>query len=207
MIKLFVIDDHYLILEGVCSSFDLASDEFAVVGASLSVDEAITMIDPGKTDIILLDLFIKFTDPVCNLSKIQRTFPTIPVVILSNERSLTWKLEMFHRGVKAYMGKSEDKQSMSQKLLQVYKGNVVIPDEVVKIILASESLQVDIQNHTDVRMIIEDLSRGLSVKEIAINKNQSESAIEKKLHNCRKAYNVKTNIELVYKALVNRYVE
>lgn len=204
MIKLFVIDDHYLILEGVCSTFDLNSDEFEVVGASLSVDEAITMIDPRNTDIILLDLFIKFADPVCNLSKLQRAFPALPVVILSNERSLTWKLEMFHRGVKAYMSKGEDKQSMCRKLFQVYKGDVVIPDDVVKIILASESLQVDIQNHTDVRMIIEDLSRGLSVKEIAINQNQSESAIEKKLHNCRKAYNVKTNIELVYKALVNR---
>ena len=158
MIKLFVIDDHYLIIEGLYSSFDLESDDFEVVGGSLSIDEAITNIKPENIDIILLDLFIKQEDPVVNLLKIQKAFPTIPVVILSNESCISWQVKMFRHGVKAYIDKGDDKSEMCQKLLWVYSDEVVMPDEVTRILLATSNNKHDNKFLTEINILFEELS-------------------------------------------------
>jgi DNA-binding NarL/FixJ family response regulator len=203
MIKLFVIDDHFLIIEGLCSSFDLESGDFMVIGSSLSVDEAIPGIKDKKPDIILLDLFIRQADPVLNLITIQQAFPSIPVVILSNESCISWQVEMFRHGVRAYINKGDDKAEMCQKLLQVYAGDVILPEEVAGMLWPTDSAKNALNEYSETRRIIEALSQGMTVKEIASKMELSESSIEKKLQYCRKIYHASTNTELVYKALIH----
>lgn len=60
---------------------------------------------------------------------------------------------------------------------------------------------------SDFKEIITALSNGLTVKEIAIKMNQSESTIVKKLQGIRKCYDAKTNSELVYKAMIRMAVK
>lgn len=204
MIRLFVIDDHYLIVEGLYSSFDLKSDEFVVTGYGLSVDEALAKIDPEQTDIILLDLFIREADPVVNVKRIREACPAIPVVILSNEHSTSWQVEMFRHGIRAYLYKGEEIEQMRQVLQRVHAGKFILPEEVAGLMLPSDQQRQDPYLLADIRDILEALSHGRTVKEIASKMLLSESAIEKKLQAARRAYDAKTNIELVYKAMVNR---
>ncbi|MEI6886531.1 MAG: response regulator transcription factor [Bacteroidota bacterium] len=201
MIKLYVIDDHYLIIEGLYTSFDLDSDDFEVAGGSLSIPAALQEIDPEKVDIILLDLFIKQTDPLINLLTIRKAFPSIPVVILSSESCIYWQVEMFRHGVKAYINKGEDQSEMCQKLKRVCAGEVNMPDEVVRILFMSNDSEHTANYFSDQKEIITGLSRGMSIRDLAEKMRQTVSAIDKKLRLMRKSYNAKTNTELVVKAL------
>jgi DNA-binding NarL/FixJ family response regulator len=128
MTRLYIIDDHYLIIEGLCSTFDLESDDFEVVGGSLSVDEALKKIDPERVDILILDLFIRNSDPISNLTRLITAFPGQPVVIISYETCMLWQVEMFRPGIKAYVNKEDPKSEMTRKLNIVASGEVVIPD-------------------------------------------------------------------------------
>jgi len=201
MTRLYVIDDHYLIIEGLYNAFDLESDDFEVVGGSLSVEEALCKIDLAAVDILLLDLFIGNTDPIINLTKLTAAFPALPVVIISHESCALWQVEMFRHGIKAYINKGEPKSEMCRKLYIVASGDVVMPDEVAKILLTPKVTKSTSAYFSDIKDIITALSIGLTIKEIASKFNQSESAIEKKLHGIRKCYDAKNNSELVYKAM------
>lgn len=200
MIRLYIIDDHYLIIEGLYSSFDPESDEFKVVGGSLNIPDALKKISLKKVDIILLDLFINQADPNVNVKLIRKTFPNIPVVILSQESSLLWQVEMFRHGVKAYINKMEDKAEMRQKLLNVSKGETMMPNEVVEIIMKGDHKGSAIISPENKR-ILSLLLQGLSAKEIALKMYQSESSIEKKLKRNREVYKVRNNYELIIKLL------
>lgn len=204
MTRLYIIDDHFLIIEGLYTSFDLESDDFEVMGGSLTIEDALKKIAPEKVDIIILDLFIKQSDPVTNLLQVKKAFPTIPVVILSQETCLKWQVEMYRHGVKAYIGKDEDKSKLRQKLLMVSTGEIIIPDNVARIILTSNESKHGSQLFSDYWDIISHLSNGMNVKEIAKKLDQSESGIEKKLQTIRNYFQVKTNSELVYRALIKR---
>ena len=202
MTRLYIIDDHYLIIEGLCSTFDLESDDFEVVGGSLSVDEALKKIDPERVDILILDLFIGNTDPISNLTRLTTAFPRQPVVILSYETCMLWQVEMFRHGIKAYINKEDPKSEMTRKLNIVASGEVVIPNEVAKVLLTPKDDKSTAVYFSDFNEIILALSYGLTVKEIAKKMNQSESTIEKNLQVIRKCYDAKTNSELVYKAMI-----
>ena len=201
MIRLYIIDDHYLILDGFCCSFDLESDDFSVVGGSLDVADALTKISTESVDIIILDLFINNTDPILNLEEIRKAFPSIPVVILSQESCLMWQIEMFRHGVKAYINKGQEKSVLRQKLKWVYEGETVIPNEVIDLISKEKYSDHSFAFSSEGRTILSLILSGLVPKEIAKNLHQSESNIEKKLKRIREFYNVRNNYELILKLL------
>jgi len=182
------------------SSFDLQSDDIKVVGGSLNIPDALKKISPKKVDIILLDLFIHQADPIVNIELIRKTFPSIPVVILSQESSLLWQVEMFRHGAKAYINKLEDKAEMRQNLLNVFKGETMMPNEVVEIIMKGDQKGLAILSPEN-KGILSFLLQGLTAKEIAIKMSQSESSIENKLKRNREIYKVRNNYELIIKLL------
>ena len=186
--------------EGLYSSFDLQSDDIKVVGGSLNIPDALKKISPKKVDIILLDLFIHQADPIVNIELIRKTFPSIPVVILSQESSLLWQVEMFRHGAKAYINKLEDKAEMRQNLLNVFKGETMMPNEVVEIIMKGDQKGLAILSPEN-KGILSFLLQGLTAKEIAIKMSQSESSIENKLKRNREIYKVRNNSELIIKLL------
>ena len=111
---------------------------------------------------------------------------------------------MFRHGVKAYIDKAEDKAVLRQKLLMVSVGEIIIPDDVAEVLFSASEFRHGFQSISDYKDIINYLSNGMNVKEIANILDQSESAIEKKLQAIRKCFHVKTNSELVYKALIRQ---
>ena len=130
MIKLFAIDDHFLIIEGLYKSFNPDSKEVEVVGSALSIEEALEKLPTMPIDIIVLDLFIRETDPVSNFQRLRSAFPSIPIVILSMEDTLHWKVKMFQLGVHAFLNKGDKKETMNDVFIQVAAGKSIIPDEV-----------------------------------------------------------------------------
>jgi len=200
MIRLYIIDDHYLVIEGLYSSFDMDSDDFKVVGGSLIICEALQKISAESVDIIILDLFILQSDPALNFTRIHNAFPSVPIVILTYDNSLLWKVKMFQLGAKASINKAEDKSVMRQKLPLVAKGETLIPEDVAQIMISGPGILPERQSITDHQKIITYLANGMSTKEIAGKLNQSESYIEKKLQKIREYFHVNTNCELVYKA-------
>jgi DNA-binding NarL/FixJ family response regulator len=203
-VRLYIIDDHYLIIEGLYSSFDLESDDFKVIGGSLTLAEALQKISPESIDLIILDLFLQQSNPVSNIRQLRQAFPTIPVVILSQESCLTWQVEMFWNGAKAYLNKTDEKSIIKQRLLQVAAGEIVMTDDVSKILVSNQDPQNNYQLIPDYKDIICELANGMNIEEIAIKMNQSSSSIEKKLNRIRNCFHARTNSELVYKALLRQ---
>jgi DNA-binding NarL/FixJ family response regulator len=130
MIKLFAIDDHFLIIEGLTKTFNPETDGIGLVGSALSINEALQKIPHTGVDIILLDLFLGNEDPVANFRQLHAAFPDIPVVMLTMEDSRRWQAKMFKLGVMGYLTKSESKEAMKRVLGQVAQGNLVMPSEV-----------------------------------------------------------------------------
>lgn len=201
LIRLYIIDDHFLIIDGFFSSFDLESEEFEVVGGSLTVNEALEKITQETVDVIILDLFINNTNPVSNFLKVHQTFPSIPIVILSHEESQDWQMEMFRHGIRAYINKNDSKEVMKQQLCRVFAGDTVIPDQIAKFLISANNVNHNRHLDASTKEIIDDLATGLTIKEIAHKLNQSDSSIEKKLNRLREYFHAKTNIELVCKVL------
>jgi len=103
MIRLFVIEDHFLIVSGLKNSFRSGKEGIRIIGSATNVRDAVEQLKLINTDIIILDLFIKDDSPIENIRTIIASYPLIPIVILTVETSVAWKKKMFREGAKAYL--------------------------------------------------------------------------------------------------------
>ncbi len=200
MIRLFVIEDHSIIVDGLKHRFRHLTDKIIVAGWSDSIQHLVSNIPEDSFDIIILDLWLPGTDPIENLSAIKRRFPNKPVVIYTNERSTYWIKIMMEQGVKAYLIKDIDSKELKAALEKVHQGKTIIsgffsdlPPSFKKNEFLFQKYYLKPSEHS----IVFQISMGESLKNIADQRSMTVSAVEKVVKAIRKRMDVKTNPELI----------
>ncbi|MGA3015025.1 MAG: response regulator transcription factor [Bacteroidales bacterium] len=201
MIRVFIIEDHHWITDGLKYDFRPTRDEIEIIGSSTTIAKAIDNLQPNEFDLIILDLWLGDSDPSDNLRKLQIKFPDKPIVIFTYEESPLWKQKMYNAGVKAYLLKAISKKELKNALIKVVNGETVFPDlSFLKVNITGESLQ------TAQKLILKPsekeafllLSRGMNQKAIADHQNKSQSSVEKAMRKVRKQFNVNSNSEVIH---------
>lgn len=208
MIRLLVIEDHPVAVTGLRGMFRPSRDGIEVSVCESSVDRVISDVRADGFDIIILDLHLFNTDPVHNVKILRHSFPGKPVVIFTSEESDEWQRKMFDSGVKAYILKTLSRKEIQGILGKVYHGKMVFSDfinehDINRITGLFEKGFFSITGNQ--RLILLDISQGLTYKEIASKKNTSISNIEKTMYHLRNKYGARNNAELI-SILHNRQV-
>jgi DNA-binding NarL/FixJ family response regulator len=197
-IKVYFIDDHPLIIEGLKSEFILNDSRLSLIGHANRIKPALLEITRSKPDIIILDLYLHRDDPVSNFRCLKKIFPNIPIVIYSAEERLYWKSKMIEEGAAAYLTKTEQPTIVDETLLEVYYGKIVIPADVLKWNRIKSQI-VDGKSYTQSELeVVQLLSSGLAIFQIGIFLGKCRYSIDKTLSKLRKRLNVRSNAELVH---------
>jgi DNA-binding NarL/FixJ family response regulator len=204
MIRVFIIDDHYMIQEGFIQLFNESEDGVHVVGSAFNIEEAIAKIPKLDVQIIILDLFIKFFDPIVNINCIRNKFPSIPIIILSQETSAEWQIKMFREGAAGYLSKEDKKSSILQTIYMVANGHNIIPTPIAQELKKNGKEPLYSTISQEEREIVGKMITGYTIKEVAATFGKSISAIEKALKKIRQKYNARTNFEMIHHLLKNK---
>jgi len=200
MIRLFVVEDHPVIVTGLRNLFRPSRDEIEIVGSASNVDDAILHADAAAFDIFLLDLWLPDSHPLMNVKKIKDKFRDKPIVIFTSEEASSWQRKMFEAGVMAYLLKSTNKVEIKTTLEKVMKGQIVFsgmvePDYEKKLASVLSGQKFHLTPNQQELVIL--LSSGLTQQQIADKKLTSVSTVEKTLKHIREKCDAKNNAELV----------
>ena len=200
MIRLFVVEDHPVIVTGLRNLFRPSRDEIEIMGSSSNVDDAVLHANPATFDIFLLDLWLPDSHPLLNVKKLKDHFPGKPIVIFTSEESSSWQRKMFEAGVMAYLLKSTNKSEIKTTLEKVIKGQIVFsglvePDYEKKLAAVLSGQKYHLTPNQQELVIL--LSSGLTQQQIADKKLISVSTVEKTLKHVREKCDAKNNAELV----------
>jgi len=200
MIRLFVIEDHPIIIFGLKSILKPIRDGVEITGFARNVKEIEIKAKPELFDIFILDLWIKDDDPEENVALLRKNFPDKPIIIYTTEESGYWQRKMFTAGVPGYLFKSSDPSEIRKTLEQISHGGisypgVTSPEDIGKLdgdfITGRKSIS-NIQ-----RELVHMISIGLKQKEIAYRKKISISTVEKTLYNLREKFSAQSNADLI----------
>jgi|ERR1035438_3325295 DNA-binding NarL/FixJ family response regulator len=206
MIRVFIIDDHPWIIDGLKYKFRSSRDEIEIIGSAGMISEIPDKLKVEDFDLFILDLWLNVTDPRNNVRQLQRKFSGKPIVILTYEKSPYWKKEMFDLKVKAYLNKEIEKNDLKDAIKKVMLGETVFAD------LSFFEEEISGKTHvapdniilkTTEKEIFLLLSRGMSQKDICGTQHKTRSAIEKVIRKVKKQYNVKSVSEVIH-ILTNR---
>jgi DNA-binding NarL/FixJ family response regulator len=201
MIRLFVIEDHPIIVTGLRNLFRPSRDEVEIYGSASSVDEALQKNEPDSFDIILLDLWLHTFPPLENVKRLRERFPEKPIVIFTSEGSSLWQRKMFDAGVKAYLLKTAEKSEIKLTLEKVMQGMTVfagvMEEDFLHKKLGHDIASIKRTLTANQLEIVRLLSNGNTQQKIADIKGTTVSNIEKTLKHIREVCDAKNNTELV----------
>ena len=82
VIKVFLVDDHKLIRDGIKAHFD-DDDRFEIVGEAANGQIALELLKDIQTDIILMDINMDIMDGIECTGKINELYPEVKILALT----------------------------------------------------------------------------------------------------------------------------
>lgn len=132
MIKIVLIDDHKMILQGLLTNLSHA-DNIKIVGAYTEVDDFILCLKNNIVDIVIMDFMLKTHNSFEVIDMMSKYLSSVPkIIILSGFYEELLHKRALELGVKAFLKKESSYDELISTVLNVYHGNTIIPDIFVE---------------------------------------------------------------------------
>jgi DNA-binding NarL/FixJ family response regulator len=124
VIRVFCVDDHPMIIEGLVSAINRQVD-MVVVGCAGSVGEAIAAFDRERPDVMLMDLRLGNANGVEAIRAIRVQHPTARIIVLTVCQGDEDVFQAIEAGAVGYVLKEEVSEELVRIIRDVHSGNVV----------------------------------------------------------------------------------
>ncbi|MFP2996231.1 response regulator transcription factor [Spongiivirga sp. MCCC 1A20706] len=173
MIKVSIVDDHTMVLQGIQTMLQNESN-IQVIGA---YDKAVHFFDDvnkNEPTILLLDINLPDGNGIELCKEIGLKYPDIVIIALSNYSEPGFIKNMLRNGAKGYLLKNTEKDELILALKEVYAGNTYLPRAVQQILLAES-----IGSPTQTRFVPKLTRREKEVLNLIANEHTSQEIAEK----------------------------
>lgn len=122
-IKLVIVDDHPMVLEGLRSMF--AQISFAdLIASCTNAYEAIEAIKANKPDIVITDINMPEVSGIELATKIKKEYPGVKIIAMSTFNERSYVTQMIQNGSDGYLVKNATKEEIEEAILSVFEGKM-----------------------------------------------------------------------------------
>lgn len=214
--KVLLIDDHQVILEGI--SLMLAQDaDIEITGTASDAAKGITLVRELQPDLILADISMPGMNGIAFTEQIRRELPHIRIIILSMHSTEDFICSVVKAGANGYLTKQgTSREQLLTAIRTVMEGNDYFSPEVSAIIMknyVSRAKKGNIQDIKPVsltnreREILKLYADGCSNQEIADSLCISIKTVDAHKNNIMQKFNFRSTVEMVKFAIKNNLVD
>jgi two-component system, NarL family, nitrate/nitrite response regulator NarL len=124
-IKILVVDDHPMVLEGMRSML-LQINFVTINGTASNAFEAIEKMKAALPDIVITDINMPEISGIELTVKIKAEFPSVKVIAMSTFKERSYISQMIQSGASGYLIKSASKEEIEEAILSVYEGKLYL---------------------------------------------------------------------------------
>jgi DNA-binding NarL/FixJ family response regulator len=133
-IKLLLVDDHPIVLEGIKSHLS-AQDGFEVVGDAADGEEAIRQARRLLPDIILMDISMPHMNGLEAMTLLRKQVPNAKILVLTMHDKKEYISQIFRLGARGYLLKDTSPAELVQAIKSIYAGELVFSSTVSRILV------------------------------------------------------------------------
>lgn len=108
-IKIMIVDDHMLFIDGLCGLLAAQAD-FVVIGKASNGKEALHLLNKQLPDVLIMDLNMPILDGEVTSEKIIKLFPSVKILVLSMYSTITLSSRLKGLGIKGYLPKDTESE-------------------------------------------------------------------------------------------------
>ncbi|MEM6347780.1 MAG: response regulator transcription factor [Bacteroidota bacterium] len=136
MIKLFVIDDHPLVIQGIQAMLSEAED-MEVVGSAQSAAEGRALLAQQEIDILILDINLPDNDGLKLCASLLTKYPALKIIALTTYEEVSFVRAMLKAGAKGYLFKTTASKEFFAAIRTVMQGETYLSADVNQKLIAS----------------------------------------------------------------------
>jgi DNA-binding NarL/FixJ family response regulator len=205
MIKVYIIDDHQMITEGI---YYLLKDERDIqwLGSCKLPDELMAFLQHTQPDVLLMDINLPQRSGLDLCKEVKEKYPAVNVIGLSTSNQVSIIRKMHENGASGYLLKDASKQEIVTALHEVNKGREYASFSVAESLrrkVTNEELPVLTKREKE---ILEMIAEGLTNQEIATQLFLTTTTIDSHRKNMLTKFNAKNTAALIKIAVSNHLI-
>jgi DNA-binding NarL/FixJ family response regulator len=129
MIRVFIVDDHPVVIEGIHSLLQNEND-ITWVGQAMNAASCLGFFVNNTADVVLMDISMPGMDGVELCAVMKEKYPGIFILGLSTFNQGLYIKKMMENGASGYILKNSSKEELIKAIHAVYEGGIYFSSEV-----------------------------------------------------------------------------
>jgi DNA-binding NarL/FixJ family response regulator len=203
-IEVFIVDDHYMVIEGIRALLQGEMD-IELIGHASTAASCLSFLKNKLPDVILMDISMPDKSGVDLCKEVRLAYPAVFVIGLSTFNQFTCIEAMMENGASGYLLKNAYKEEITAAIRDVAKGKTYLSNEVASTLknAAHEDSPVLTRRENEILRLI---ASGLTNPEIAEKLFLSLSTIDTHRKSLMRKLNIKNTALLVRYAFEHNLV-
>ena len=206
-VKVFIIDDHPMVVAGLNSLLSQLKN-IEVAGAVSNAFDTIPFLKENKIDVILLDINLPDISGIDLCKKIHKEFPEIKILGISTFSERSYISRMIENGASGYLIKSASAEEIAEAIDTVLKEKIYLSVSIEHIgkplsIIPSDALPALTKREKEILQLI---SEGFTNNQIAEKLFISPLTVDSHRKNLLTKLNVNNTASLIRVAIENRLI-
>lgn len=164
-IKVFIVDDHYMVIEGIRS---LLQNEEGIewAGHATNAASCLAFLQQQLPDVILMDINLPDKNGIDLCKEVKEKYPSVFILGLSTFNQQSFIQKMMNNGASGYVLKNATQEELMEAIETVSKGKTYLSDEVASSLRKEVPSEIPVvtRREKEVLLLIAD---GLTNTEIA----------------------------------------
>ncbi|MGB8190286.1 MAG: response regulator transcription factor [Chitinophagaceae bacterium] len=203
MIGLFIVDDHYMVIEGVHTMMKQEKN-IEWMGHATNADSCLYFLQNHSPDVILMDISMPGKTGIELCREVHQKYPGIAIVALSTFNQGSYITKMMEHGALGYVLKNASREELMQAIEATAKGKQFLSFEVAAMIRQQEQQEIILTRRE--KEVLELISSGLTNGEIAEKLFISITTVISHRKNILEKFGVNNTAGLVKRAVEGGYV-
>jgi len=163
--KVFIVDDHYMVIEGIRSLLQNEKD-VEWVGHASNAASCLAFLQKQQPDVILMDINLPDKSGIDLCKEVIEKYPSIFIIGLSTFNQQSFIQKMMDNGASGYVLKNATQEELMEAVHTVMKGKTYLSEEASQILRKNADADIPVLTRRE-KEVLELIADGLTNNEIA----------------------------------------
>lgn len=192
--KVFIVDDHYLVIEGIRSLLQYEKN-LEWMGHAMNAASCLSFLKQQQPDVILMDISLPDKSGIELCKEVKEKYPSVFIIGLSTFNQQSFIQKMMDNNASGYVLKNATQQELVEAIETVMKGRIYMSDEISQVLRKHEDTDIVLTRRE--KEVLGLIAEGMTNAEIAKKLFISTTTVDTHRKNLLEKLDAKNTASLV----------
>jgi DNA-binding NarL/FixJ family response regulator len=197
-IKVFIVDDHYMVIEGIQSLLK-NEKEIEWMGHAMTAGSCLGFLKTRQPDVIFMDINLPDKSGIELCKEVKELYPSVFIIGLSTFNQQSFIAKMMENGASGYVLKNATKEELLFAIQTVFRGRIFLSHEAAMIADKKPDSDLPVLTRRE-KEVLELIADGMTSHEIAEKLFLSPATVETHRKNLLAKFEAKNVASMIRQA-------